>query len=83
MCKNDLTPEMADKALSLIKNIDWSELRNQKRTLINIRNVAEHHLTSDLEGILSLLDNVQDFAVDELGVKEIDVYDFDDEDSRD
>jgi len=66
-------------ALELIKNIDWSELRNQKTVLLEVINhiiqANKSCKESDaLNGILSLIDSLQDFAVDELGMDESEVY---------
>ena len=68
-----------------IKNIDWSELRNQKGLLLSTiedmrenENKASYYADSidALEGILSLIDAVQDYAVDTAEiVKAVDVYD--------
>ncbi len=69
-----------------IKKIDWSLLRNQKTELINI--IEELRGGNDeradlLEGILGIIDAVQDFAVDEAQiVKSVDVYDFEQEEER-
>jgi hypothetical protein len=68
-----------------IQKIDWSELRNQKRLLletINNDSVSPEHKEA-LEGILSLIDAVQDYAVDEVEIaRAIDVYDFEAEEER-
>jgi hypothetical protein len=68
-----------------IKKIDWSELRNQKRLLletINNDNVSPEHKEA-LEDIMSLIDAVQDYAVDIAQiVKAVDAYDFELEESR-
>lgn len=78
----------------IIKNIDWSELRNQKRTLLNVitelntfTGFAEinekQKKVDDLNGILYLIDAIQDYAVDDLGIVDsIHVYDFDEEENR-
>lgn len=77
-----------------IENIDWSELRNQKRTLLEtiefIRNedkqdpqVDSEEIVNNLTGILYLIDSLQDYAVDEMGISSIHIYDFDDEENRD
>jgi len=79
-------------AEELIKNIDWSELRNQKRTLLGVidkhyNNIASESLNDsakdDLEGLVNLIDSLQDYAVDQLGIDSIHVFDFDDEDPKD
>jgi hypothetical protein len=65
--------------------IDFTDLRTQKRMLletINNDNVDPEH-KEGLEGILALLDSIQDFAVDELGIPEMHVFDFEEEENRD
>jgi hypothetical protein len=67
-----------------IEKIDWTELRNQKSALIEVMNtVTTVEQGQALEGILALIDAVQDYAVDELDVDEMHVYDFELEDERD
>ena len=73
-----------------IQKIDWSELRNQKAILIST--IEEMRMDNNerykdnidaFEGILALIDAVQDYAVDEVQiVKAIDVYDFELEDGE-
>ena len=57
------------EALNLITGIDWKLLRKQKHMLIHLPNSNER------EGLLNLLDNLQDFAVKHLGKNENDVFD--------
>lgn len=52
-----------------IKNIDWKLLEVQKQFLIDF-----NHPHSD--GIVSLIDSIQDYAVDELGMDENVVFNF-------
>ena len=62
-----------------IKKIDWQLLRNQKNSLLHIINdgfIPDEDIKNDLIGILSLIDAVQDYAVDEMNLNENDVYDF-------
>lgn len=82
------------QALKLIKSIDWSELRNQKTTLLEVINEIElacneGRIIGDADGtinnlndILNLIDSLQDFAVDELNIDAIHIYDFELEDDR-
>lgn len=48
-------------------NIDWKELRKQKETLLNVIGDLTHtgkgEIVSDLDGILHLIDHIQDSAV--------------------
>lgn len=70
-----------------IKNIDWSELRIQKTSLIvvaeyyrrnNVPFIPEH-----LDGIVHLIDALQDYAVDDVEIVEaVHVYDFEFEEER-
>ena len=64
-----------------IGNVDWAKLKNQKSILINMiqdwaqaddenqRNDAE-----EVEGIVDLIDCIQDYAVGELGIEEKEVF---------
>jgi hypothetical protein len=69
-----------------INNIDWSELRNQKSSLLAVIQYYEDNkvpfIPEHLTGILHLIDSIQDYAVDELGVPEIHVFDFELEEER-
>jgi hypothetical protein len=56
-----------------ITNINWNDLRNQKLELLKA--ITERNLTDDpLEGIVSLIDSLQDFVVDDLGYNPNEVY---------
>jgi hypothetical protein len=73
------------KALKLIKNIDWSELRNQKTILlqtINAEQGGNAEMLKELDGIVHLIDAIQDFAVDVLKIPEMEVFNFEDEENR-
>jgi len=71
-----------------IKHIDFTTLRSQKTTLLETINFLEksgikwhesvdtQQIIDDLTGILHLIDSIQDYAVDELGVPEMHVFDF-------
>ena len=50
-------------------NIDWAELRKQKVAFIEL---WDKH--PELEGLLSLIDAVQDQAVDDNGLSEKEVF---------
>jgi hypothetical protein len=78
-----------------ILKIDFTTLRSQKTTLLETidfleksgikwhESVDAQQIVDDLTGILHLIDSIQDYAVDELGVPEIHVYDFELEEERD
>jgi len=54
-----------------IENIDWQELLGQKVTLLEvIEETDQGAVETDLTGILHLIDAIQDYAVDVLGVSE-------------
>lgn len=62
-----------------IQKIGWESLRTQKTTLLYlIENRGKHnlddHMVDDLDGIINLLDAVQDYAVDECGFDENRVF---------
>jgi hypothetical protein len=79
-----IQPDQTPKLVSLI---DFSLLRTQKKTLIEIiddmeKRGVEPERVSDLSGILNLIDSIQDFAVDVMGLNPIDVFNFELEESR-
>ena len=58
---------------AFIKNMDWKQLQEQKLALMAIIKYSEENiplLVSELNGILHVIDAVQDCAVDELGISE-------------
>lgn len=66
-----------------IQKMDWSILREQKETLLNIINWNKLPLLNDnLQGIVHILDAIQDYAVDVAGYSETDVYLFDTDDQN-
>ena len=69
----------------IIKKIDWTDLRTQKTLLLQTINndaVSPEH-KEGLEGILALIDALQDYAVDVMDVDPMHVFDFEEEDVRD
>jgi hypothetical protein len=61
-----------------IEGIDWELLKSQKSRLVNLiytNNQTSQEDADALEGILMLLDNIQDYAVSEMGVDENIVFD--------
>lgn len=57
----------------MFENMDWELLRQQKMTLLHMLEPYQNILLTDeefedLQGILHLIDAVQDHAVDVLGV---------------
>jgi hypothetical protein len=79
--------QLTDQTPQLISRIDFSTLRTQKKTLIEIiddmeKRGVESERVRDLDGILNLIDCIQDFATDVMGLNPIDVYDFELEENR-
>ena len=73
-------------AIQLIDRIDWRMLKEQKRTLISViedkrdtYTIEARDQLGDLEGILELIESIQDCAVDEMGVPEEEVFDLENE----
>ena len=71
------SPEMP----KFMQKIDWTDLRKQKKTLLEViddmeKKNAEYYMDTidDLEGIINLLDNLQDAAVDDYGLEEVLVF---------
>lgn len=82
---------ITDETPQLISRIDFTTLRTQKKTLIKIIDqyelnknvmVSKESEALDLCGILNLIDSIQDFAVDVMGLNPINVFDFELEESR-
>jgi hypothetical protein len=63
-----------------ISNIDFPLLREQKKFLLNI---APSEFDEKIDGLLGLIDQIQDIAVEQFGHKEEDVYIILDEDLKD
>ena len=63
-----------------IQKINWELLKKQKKTLLSAIEKASgtgwdnDAYIDDLNGILHLIDSLQDYVVDELGVDEINVF---------
>lgn len=67
-----------------IKNIDWQLLRKQKLTLLEISEQYDREYSDeavvikerlkDLQGIVHLIDAIQDHAVDEMGMSSTEVF---------
>jgi hypothetical protein len=63
-----------------IEKIDFDLLKKQKSKLFDIMRDTDNIETIDLlEGLIILINNVQDIAVDEYGYNENEVFDLDNE----
>ena len=58
------------------EKIDWKLLHKQKKNLLKLINDKKTSIKEKehLEGILNLLDSIQDYAVDTLGIEEKTVF---------
>lgn len=69
-----------------INNINWSELRNQKRILLDVINadgrLPDEEPKYDLRELLDVIDNLQKYATDILNIPSIHIYDFGDEEGK-
>ena len=70
---------------NIMRNMSWELLRAQKRVLIDIQQcfLTEKHAAKyeTIEGILNLIDSIQDTACDELGVDRMEVFNVTDDES--
>ena len=70
--------EQANAALRLIEDIDWELLRKQKLWLLQLDDIPTP-IPEEAYGLFHLLDAIQDFAVDVMGVSEKEVFDFEEQ----
>lgn len=62
-------------AQELIEGINWKDLKAQKQALLEVMNLTtDEKKVENLQGILTMIDNVQDFAVDVMGKDENEVF---------
>lgn len=54
--------------------IDWTKLRKQKETLIYVIMSVPKEIAEDLDGILNLIDSIQDKAVEDGTATEEEVF---------
>ena len=58
-------------------NIDFAVLKTQKTAILNIRKeVLSQEQWEALEGLINVIDAIQDHAVDELGYDKDEVFNF-------
>lgn len=60
-----------------IEEINWELLKEQKKTLISLCNEVndiDYKRIEHFEGLINLLDNLQDYAVNELGQTDANVF---------
>lgn len=59
--------------IEFLDNMDWGMFSSQKSLLINVRNILSEYY-SDLDGIINLLDAIQDFMVDTIKAEEFKIF---------
>lgn len=64
-------------------SIDWVDLVKQKATLIDLACIAEDREGDHIDGILNLIDYIQDVAAETLGDRAVFGKDFEESDSFD
>ena len=61
-----------------INKIDWALLKIQKSNLVQVQDMllktSNNHLMESVQGVINMIDNLQDYAVDELGIPEKEVF---------
>jgi rubredoxin len=57
--------------LTMFDKIDWALLRKQKEELIDTISFSDRGEDSGLVGLLHLVDSIQDYACDELGIPDV------------
>jgi len=62
-----------------IFHIDWIALQSQKDTLKQIQHFINTEQAEDIEGLLNLIDSIEDYAIDILGFDENEVLNIDEE----
>ena len=80
MCSVDITIKVivdynnCPPAEKVIRNIDWDKLKTQKEFLLHAITKETGMAHDSLNGIIHLLDAIQDCAVDYLGIEEAKVF---------
>lgn len=70
-------------AETLFDNIDYTALRTQKNLLLSLsETLPDRYDRETIDGLIHLIDGLQDYAVDVLGIPEIHVFDFEAEEGR-
>lgn len=66
-----------------IQNIDWELLREQKADLVYMSQFIEvEKLIGSIEGVIALLDALQDYAADDMGLGDKVVFNLDEDGSE-
>lgn len=62
--------DMEDNAREMLKNVDWNLLYAQKMTLLDIAEEQQNVSRKEMvEGLICLINHIQDFASDKLGIE--------------
>ena len=64
------------KRIVLAMNVDFKLLREQKQTLLEVMNVGlfKKEPVEHIAGVINMIDDMQDYAVDEAGFEHEDIF---------
>ena len=67
---------VGERPPKFMKNMDWKLLKEQKQALLKIMSYEANNNLKPLNGLLGLVDTIQDYAVDIMGIEETQVFQF-------
>lgn len=59
-----------------LRNINWELLKEQKQGLLALSEECETGYYPNIMGIIELIDSIQDYATDVMGLSELEVFGF-------
>ncbi len=62
------------KTVNITMNIDFNALREQKAVLLSAQNILGPIIAEQIDGILGLIDEIQDQSVGQHGLTEKDIF---------
>lgn len=71
--QTEIKARIITKGITLLTNMNWGQLRDDKEKLISL-GIGTPKL--ELDGLINLIDAIQDYAVDDLNVSEVEVFNF-------
>ena len=76
LVKTIVSDVLAEQKPFILDNIDYSKLKDQKQKLIYVADDSDltQETRDQLQGIVNLIDSLQDFAVDVMGKPESEVF---------
>ena len=82
----DNIKEKLDQAPEFIRGIDWTLLKKQKldllKTITDVEETDNAERLESLNGILHLIDSLQDYACDEIGIPDYMIFTLLDDDDN-